>query len=113
METTATYDQTTKEWIIDSPTSSSAKYWPGDLGFFANHALVFAQTLIKGKNYGVNPFLVRIRDENHCLLPGIEGGDIGPKIGYHSKDNGYMYFRNIRIPKVNLLTKYVSVSDNG
>ena len=113
METTATYDQTTKEWIIDSPTSSSAKYWPGDLGFFANHALVFAQTLIKGKNYGVNPFLVRIRDENHCLLPGIEGGDIGPKIGYHSKDNGYMFFRNIRIPKVNLLTKYVSVSDNG
>ena len=40
-------------------------------------------------------------------------GDIGPKIGYHSKDNGYMYLRNVRIPKVNLLTKYVEVSDDG
>ena len=113
METTAIFDHTTKEWIIDSPTASSAKYWPGDLGFFANHALVFAQTIIKGKNHGVNPFLVRIRDDEHRWMPGVEGGDIGPKIGYHSKDNGYMYLRNVRIPKVNLISKYVEVSDNG
>ena len=79
----------------------------------ANYALVFAQTIIKGKNHGVNPFLVRIKDDDLNWLPGFEGGDIGPKIGYHSKDNGYMYMRNIRIPKCNLLTKYVEVSDNG
>ena len=79
----------------------------------ANYALVFAQTIIKGKNHGVNPFLVRIKDDDLNWLPGFEGGDIGPKIGYHSKDNGYMYMRNIRIPKCNLLTKYVEVSDSG
>ena len=78
---------------------------------FANYALIFAQTIIKGKNYGVNPFLVQIKDENYNYLPGIEGGDIGPKIGFHTKDNGYLYFRNIRIPKNNLFTKYVQVTD--
>ena len=47
--------------------------------------MVFAQTIIKGKNYGVNPFLVPIKDQNYNWLPGIEGGDIGPKIGFHAK----------------------------
>jgi len=28
--------------------------------------------------------------EDHKLLEGIEAGDLGPKIGYGSKDNGYM-----------------------
>jgi alkylation response protein AidB-like acyl-CoA dehydrogenase len=106
LETTSTYDHTTKEWIINSPTPSSAKYWPGELSFFANHAIVFAQTWIKGKNYGVNPFFVPIKDQDYNWLPGIEGGDIGPKIGFHSKENGYCYFRNVRVPKNNLFTKY-------
>ena len=60
LETTSTYDPATKEWIVDSPTASSAKYWPGDMSFFANYAIIFAQPIIKGKNYGVNPFLVPI-----------------------------------------------------
>ena len=75
--------------------------------------MVFAQTIIKGKNHGVNPFLVPVRDDDFNCLPGVEGGDIGPKIGFHAKDNGYMYFRNVRVPKHSLFTKYVEVSDAG
>ena len=38
-------------------------------------------------------FLVPIRDTNtHKPLTGIEVGDIGPKFGYDSKDNGYLIF---------------------
>lgn len=33
LETTAEYDPTTKEWIVNSPTISSGKYWPGELSF--------------------------------------------------------------------------------
>lgn len=29
LETTATYDRLTKEFIIDSPTLTSTKFWPG------------------------------------------------------------------------------------
>jgi acyl-CoA oxidase len=38
------------------------------------------------------------------LFPGIEAGDIGPKFGYNTKDNGYLLFKNFRIPKANLVT---------
>jgi len=29
LETTATYDRTTQEFVIDSPTMTSTKFWPG------------------------------------------------------------------------------------
>ena len=51
------------------------------------------------------PFIVQLRDTNTMkLLPNIESGDIGPKFGYNTKDNGYMIFKNVRIPKSNLVT---------
>jgi acyl-CoA oxidase len=58
LETTATFDQSTDEFVINSPTLTSAKYWPGDLGRFCTHAVVFARLLVKGKDYGVNAFMV-------------------------------------------------------
>ena len=33
-------------------------------------------------------FMVQLRDENHRLLPGIEAGDVGPKLGDHAIDTG-------------------------
>lgn len=62
METTATYDEKTKEFEIHSPTTLSQKYWITNGACHANYAIVFAQTLVKGKNEGVNPFIVPIRD---------------------------------------------------
>ncbi|POM75384.1 Hypothetical protein PHPALM_7521 [Phytophthora palmivora] len=38
IETVATYDKATQEFIIDSPTLTSRKWWPGGLGKTANHA---------------------------------------------------------------------------
>jgi len=40
IETTATFDKQNDAFIINSPTISSTKYWPGDSGLYANHALV-------------------------------------------------------------------------
>ena len=47
LETTATFDKATDELILNSPTVSSAKYWPGDLGIFANYAMVFARLIVE------------------------------------------------------------------
>ena len=33
LETTATYDKRTQEFIIDSPTLTSIKFWPGSCWF--------------------------------------------------------------------------------
>lgn len=32
-------------------------------------------------------------------MPGMKIGDIGAKYGYNGKDNGYIRFDNIRIPR--------------
>lgn len=48
IETTATLDQATDEFVIHSPTVTSTKYWPGGLGLWANHAVVFAKCIVDG-----------------------------------------------------------------
>jgi len=47
-----------------------------------------ARLFIKGKDFGPHAFLFPIRDLNtHQPLPGIEVGDIGPKLGFNTVDN--------------------------
>ena len=63
LETTATLDKTTDEFIIHSPTVTSSKYWPGDLGRMTSHAVVFARLIIDENDYGIQPFMVKLRDQ--------------------------------------------------
>ena len=87
--------------------------WPGELGIMSNYALVYAKLLFNGKNKGVHPFMVQIRDfKTHKPLPGIIVGDIGPKQGYSIKDNGFLAFQNYRVPLFSLLGRYVRI-ENG
>jgi acyl-CoA oxidase len=59
-------------FIINTPTVSATKFWPGDLGIAATHALVFAELIVQGKKHGVNSFIVPIRDlKTFEPLPGI------------------------------------------
>jgi len=97
LETTATFDKKTDEFVIHSPTMTSTKWWPGDMGRYANFALVMARLVIESdgekNDYGVVPFIVQIRSlEDHKYMPGVKCGDMGPKFGYHSKDNGWLKF---------------------
>ena len=83
----------TDEFIIHTPDISATKWWPGDLGLFANHAIVFAQLIIDGNAISVMPFIVQIRDtKTHMPMPGCKQGDMGPKFGYNSKNNGWLSF---------------------
>lgn len=47
------------------------------------------------------------------MLPGVKVGDIGPKIGYSTKDNGFMTLTNVRVPRLNMLMRYTEVSEDG
>ncbi|GFO40421.1 acyl-CoA oxidase [Plakobranchus ocellatus] len=107
LETTATYDVKTKEFIINSPTITSSKFWPGGLGKTANHCVVMARLQIGGQDCGMQSFIVPIRDtETHQPLPGITVGDIGPKFGYSTNDNGFLRLNNVRIPRENMLMRF-------
>lgn len=111
--TTATFSDEDQTFIINTPSTLAAKWWIGDLGVYANHAIVFAQLIIKTKKYGVHAFLVPIRDKDHNPFPGIEVGEIGAKYGYNCKDNGYVIFNKYKIPRRNMLMKYTKVSTTG
>lgn len=70
LNTIATYDKNTQEFVLETPTLQSIKWWISGLGKVATHALVYAQLIINGKEYGVHIFLVQVRDENHRPIPG-------------------------------------------
>lgn len=114
LETTATYDPATQEFVLNSPTVSSIKWWPGGLGKTSNHAIVLAQLYTQGNSHGLHAFIVPIRDmSTHEPLPGIVVGDIGPKFGFNEVDNGFLKLENVRIPRENMLMKYAKVEPDG
>jgi acyl-CoA oxidase len=120
IETEARWDQETKEFVIHSPTLTAAKWWNGSLGRTANHAIVVAQLLLpspspsspqKYTSYGPHQFIVQVRDlQTNKPLEGIVIGDIGPKYGYTSMDNGYMLFHQFHVPHSALMSKYSGVN---
>ena len=44
------------------------------------------------------------------LIAGITVGDIGPKMGLNSIDNGFLILKNYRIPRENMFMKNAEVS---
>lgn len=60
-------------------------------GQTATHTMVIAQTYVGGKNVGHNWFIVQLRDTvTGELMPNIQAGDIGHKVGRPGLDNGYV-----------------------
>ncbi|ELU10772.1 hypothetical protein CAPTEDRAFT_174749 [Capitella teleta] len=114
LQTTAEYDPSTQEFIVNTPTLTATKWWIGTLGKSSNYALVMAQLITQGKGRGLHAFMVPIRDMNtHEPLPGITVGDIGPKLGFHDIDNGFLQMNNIRIPRENMLNAHSQVEADG
>ncbi|KAL1916503.1 uncharacterized protein VTP21DRAFT_5694 [Calcarisporiella thermophila] len=114
LETTATLDKTTDEWVINSPTLSSAKFWIGSMAKTATHAIGLFRLIIDNNDYGIHPFMVPLRSlEDHTVLPTVELLDIGPKVGMMRIDNGFARFCNHRIPRDYMLMRYSKVSRDG
>ena len=69
-----------------------------------------AQLVIDGKSYGPHPFIVQIRDlKTHEPLEGIAVGDIGPKFGFNTMDNGYILFNKVKVPHIGMMAKFSRV----
>ncbi|KAH9473481.1 hypothetical protein MJO28_000690 [Puccinia striiformis f. sp. tritici] len=114
LETTATLDEQADEFVIHTPTISATKWWIGGAAQTATHCSAFARLIVKGKDYGTKTFIVPLRDPRHfSLLPGVNIGDIGKKMGRDGIDNGYIQFTNVRIPRAYMLMKHTQVTREG
>ncbi|XP_061344399.1 acyl-coenzyme A oxidase 2, peroxisomal [Gastrolobium bilobum] len=121
LQTVASFDPITDEFIIDTPNDGAIKWWIGNAAVHGKFATVFARlklpTYDNTKGYsdmGVHAFIVPIRDmKTHQPLPGIEIHDCGHKVGLNGVDNGALRFRSVRIPRDNLLNRFGDVSRDG
>lgn len=81
IETVATFDRSSDEFVIHTPSLTATKWWIGGAAESATHCVAFANLLIDNKNYGVKPFVVQIRNpDDFSLVSGVNIGDIGAKM---------------------------------
>ncbi|GAA5911899.1 hypothetical protein JCM8208_002850 [Rhodotorula glutinis] len=114
LETTATFDDRSDEFVIHTPSVSATKWWIGGAAHSATHAAVFARLIVKGMDYGTKTFVVPLRNpKTYQLLPGIAIGDIGKKMGRDGIDNGWIQFTGVRIPRAYMLMKHTQVTREG
>lgn len=113
LNTTATYNHADQTFTINTPNENARKEYIGNAAMHGEAATVFAKLIIDGKDYGVNAFIVPLRNKEKETLPGITIKDCGHKMGLNGVDNGVIYFNNVVIPKENMLDRFASVNDAG
>lgn len=90
------------------------KFWIGGAAKTATMSAVFAQLFIDGKSEGPHVFIVPLRDRKTFKpLNGIVLGDCGKKMGQDGIDNGFIMFKNIRVPRENMLNRFSNVTKEG
>jgi acyl-CoA oxidase len=113
IETTATYDPGTQEFVIDTPVEAARKEFIGNAARHGQMAAVFAQLIVDGESRGVHSLAVPLRDDQGNLQPGVEIEDCGEKLGLNGVDNGMIWFRKVRVPREALLNRYGNVTPHG
>ena len=113
LETTATYNHEEQTFTIHTPYQKAQKEYIGNAAVHGQMATVFAKLIIGGIDYGVNAFIVPIRDKNSHVLKGITINDCGRKMGLNGVDNGTINFGQVVIPKENMLDRFASVNEKG
>lgn len=93
METTAEWDGKRQEFVINTPSTLGQKYWITNSAVHAKWAVVFAQLIMGKKNEGIHAFLVRIREDDMAVSPGVVIQDMGHKFECNGVDNGKLWFQ--------------------
>lgn len=70
IETQATYDAGSQQFVVNTPNHEASKFWIGGAGQHGKVCTVFAQLTVDGKWQGPHVFVVRIRDDaGGCIYP--------------------------------------------
>jgi len=102
LETQAIYDPERRDFELHTPTPRACKWMPNTAApGIPKLAVVMARLIVRDRDCGIYPFIVRICDRLGPLQ-GIEISSLGEKAGYYL-DNGVTRFDRVRVPKRNLL----------
>ncbi|MAE86381.1 MAG: acyl-CoA oxidase [Flammeovirgaceae bacterium] len=113
LETTATYNHETKTILIHTPSRDAGKEYIGNAALHGQKATVFAKLIIDDTDYGVNAFVVPLRNEKGELQKGVTIEDCGPKMGLNGVDNGRIWFDQVEIPVDDMLDRFASIDEEG
>ena len=113
LETTATYDPETEEFVINTPHDDARKDYIGNAARDARMAVVFARLLVDENDYGVHALIARIRNDDGSTVAGVRIEDCGDKLGLNGVDNGRIWFDQVRVPRTNLLDRFGGVNESG
>ena len=114
IETQAIFDKGKDEFIINSPTITSSKFWIGGVGINSNFTVLIAKLIIEGKDYGPHAFITQIRNlRSHKVFNGAFIGEIGAKMGLSSSDQGFTRYEFLSLPKTSLLNRYSTIDKSG
>jgi acyl-CoA oxidase len=113
VQTRATYDAETQEFVITTPTPDDRKDYIGNAARDGRLAAVFCQLVVGGAERGVHCLLVPIRDGKGKVCENVQVEDCGHKLGLNGVDNGRLHFDDVRVPRENLLDRYAQVSPEG
>jgi acyl-CoA oxidase len=111
LRTTATFED--GSFVVHTPDELARKDYIGNAARDGRMAVVFAQLITRGREYGVHAFMVPIRDAEGRPMPGVRIEDCGPKAGLNGVDNGRLSFDHVRVPREALLNRYGDVAEDG
>ncbi|KAF6777133.1 hypothetical protein AHF37_03615 [Paragonimus kellicotti] len=123
LETTAEYDFSTKEFIINTPTTEASKYWITN-GALHAHFCICLCSVDHGRETTRHPCLScadsrppikswSIAFVPGIVMPGVAIEEMGYKLGLNGVDNARLVFDHVRIPRTSLLDRYSHVSLSG
>ncbi|MFE4329216.1 acyl-CoA dehydrogenase [Streptomyces sp. NPDC056831] len=108
LETTATYDRTAGEFVLNTPSAAARKFMPNTSSTGGpKTAVVAARLITDGKDQGVFLFLTPLSDETGRPMPGVEIRRL-PQTATAPVDHCITSFDNVRLPQEALLQ-----SDHG
>ncbi len=113
LRTTADYDATTGEFVINTPDDDARKDYIGNAALHGRMATVFARLRLGHDDHGVHAFLVHIRDAHGRVAPGVHIEDCGAKEGLNGVDNGRIRFDGVRVGADALLDRFARITPDG
>lgn len=113
IQTVAVYQPATQTFDLHTPSDIAQKYWIGGAADRATVAVVFAQLYVASVCHGIHVFIVRLRDDDNNVCPGVTIADCGHKPGLNGVDNARIWFDHVQVPREDMLDRLSTISPKG